>query len=85
MKTYYAYLTDLFGGELNYSYVTKLKIQAKSKQGALIKISKAVGLNFRDALNRDIFHSTSRLTGLVFEYEEDIGDIKTYYKDAEQI
>lgn len=85
MKTYYAYLTDLFGGELNYSYVTKLRIKANSKHGALIKISKLVGLNFRDALNRDIFHSTSQLTGLVFEYEYEIEDIESYYSESEQI
>lgn len=27
MNTYYVYLTDVFGGNLNYSWVTKLRVK----------------------------------------------------------
>lgn len=66
MQTFNLYLTDLFCGQLNYSYVTKFKVGANSLHGALCKVSKATGLNFRLDYN-DIYHSTSKLTGLVID------------------
>jgi hypothetical protein len=73
MNTYYIYLTDLFGGNLNYSFVTKFIVTAKSKRGALQKMSRLTGLNFRHysyTLFGEIYHSTSKLTGLVFDDAE---------------
>jgi hypothetical protein len=69
MKTYYIYLTDLFGGNLNYSFVTKFIVTAKSGRGAVQKMSRLTGLNFRH-YHGEIYHSTSKLTGLVFDDEE---------------
>jgi hypothetical protein len=66
MKAYYIYLTDLLGGDLNYCFVTKFIVTAKSKRGALQKMSRLTGLNFRHHFG-EIYHSTSKLTGLVFD------------------
>lgn len=66
MKTFLIYTTDLFCGELNYSYVTKYKILANSERGAVVKLSKYLGLNFRKQYD-DVWYSKSKLTGLVFD------------------
>jgi hypothetical protein len=78
MKTYYIYLTDLFGGDLNYSFVTKFIVAAKSKRGALQKMSRLIGLNFRH-YSGEIYHSTSKLTGLVFD------DVDYDYSEASKV
>lgn len=44
---YYFEITDTFNGEANYCWVNHLKITAKSLHGALIKLSKHTGFNFR--------------------------------------
>ena len=46
MKTkdiYFVELTDTFGGEANYSWVTRFKVHANSERGALVKVSKHIG------------------------------------------
>lgn len=48
MKEFYFEITDTFGSELNYSWVNRLKINAKSLHGALIKLSKHSGLKFKN-------------------------------------
>jgi hypothetical protein len=82
MKTYYIYLTDLFGGNLNYSFVTKFIVTAKSERGAVQKMSRLTGLNFRH-YHGDIYHSTSKLTGLVFE--DDIDCLSYDYSEATKV
>jgi hypothetical protein len=73
MKNYTVEITDLFGGELNYSYLTRLNITAKSMLGAIQKVSREIGLNFRleySVGRENIYHSTSRLTGVVIKEME---------------
>lgn len=70
MKTFYIYLTDLFGGELNYSYKSRLKVEANTERGAVSKVSRDTGLHFRNYME-EIYHSTSNLTGLVVELTSD--------------
>jgi len=70
MQTFNCYMTDLFCGELNYGLVNRFKVNAKTKHGALCKIAKESGLNFRDYCNGEVYHSTSGLTGLVFDDDE---------------
>jgi hypothetical protein len=63
-------MTDLFCGELNYSYVTRYVTDASSTRGAITKLSKLTGLNFRKDLDDGesvIYHSTSKLTAAVIE------------------
>ncbi len=69
-KLFYIEYTDLFGGELNYSFVRRFKIQAKTFKGALCKISKHLGINFKihgDFGDYFIYHSTSKLYGYTIE------------------
>ena len=48
MKTiFYVELTDTFGGEANYSWVTRFKVHASSVLGAVRKVGKETGLSFR--------------------------------------
>lgn len=47
MQKYYAELTDTYGGEANYSWVARFSLEAKSDLGAIQKLSRATGLNFR--------------------------------------
>jgi hypothetical protein len=44
---FYIEVTDTYGGEANYSWVTRFKVHAKSELGAIRKVSKEVGLRFR--------------------------------------
>lgn len=48
MKTlFYIEITDTFGGDANYSWVTRHAIYAKSERGAMCKIARNSGLNWR--------------------------------------
>lgn len=69
MQTFNVYLTDLFCGELNYSFVEKLRIKAKTERGAVIKAGKYFGLKYRKDYE-SVYHSTSKLSALVFDYDE---------------
>lgn len=48
MNTFYFELTDTFGGDLNYCWLRRFKVNAKTLHGALCKLSKEIGLNFRN-------------------------------------
>lgn len=45
--TYFLELTDTFGNELNYSHVTRFKVNASSLRGAVSKVSRETGYKFR--------------------------------------
>lgn len=47
METFYFEMTDTFGGELNYSWMKRFEVSAKSLKGALQKLSRETGFNFR--------------------------------------
>jgi hypothetical protein len=47
MPNFKVEITDVYGGEANYSWVTRHTIQAKSIRGALQKLSRMSGLNWR--------------------------------------
>lgn len=46
---YFVEITDTFGGEANYSWVTRHKVRASSERGALIRVNRDSGLGFRSA------------------------------------
>ena len=46
MTTFYVEITDTFGGEANYSWVTRHKIDAKSFRGASCVISRKSGIRW---------------------------------------
>jgi hypothetical protein len=43
---YFVEITDTYGGEANYSWVTRHKVRAASERGALIRINRDSGLGF---------------------------------------
>jgi hypothetical protein len=64
---FFVEVTDLFNGELNYSNLTRFKIYAKSERGAITKLAKYTGLNFRAYITNEVYHSKSKLTGATIE------------------
>lgn len=47
MTQYMVEITDLFAGEPNYSYVIRHKVKAKSPMGAIRKINRLGGVQFK--------------------------------------
>lgn len=43
-KAFFVEITDTFGGEANYSWVTRLKVFAKSRLGAVQKVSRETAM-----------------------------------------
>jgi len=54
-------VTDTFGGEPNYSWCQRFRVTAKSKRGAIIKLSKHIGTQGRLVRQYDtgdvVFHT----------------------------
>lgn len=44
---YFAEITDTYGGDANYSWVTRHKVMANTQRGAVQKLSIASGLSWR--------------------------------------
>lgn len=61
MNHYFVEITDTFGGEANYSWVTRHKVKASSDRGALIRINRDSGLGFR-SVGGDRYDSRSGAT-----------------------
>ena len=81
-QVFYFELTDTFGGELNYSHVTRFKVTAKNIQGALIKISRETGYNFK--FNGSYYKAKKACIGLVEigEYSS-VNEIENQYRFKE--
>lgn len=45
-KLFFVEITDTFGGEANYSWVTRHILKAKSERGAACRLSRLSGLNW---------------------------------------
>lgn len=45
---YFVEVTDVYGGEANYSWVTRHVIRAKSERGAISALARRSGLNWRN-------------------------------------
>lgn len=74
MNKYYAELTDTFGGEANYSWVTRFHVTAKNERGAINKLARHIGLNFRkdwDSGDTVRFNSKSGATCLFLSAWDD--------------
>jgi len=84
-KTYYVEVTDLYCGELNYSWIHRYHVKASSKLGAIRKISRLYGLNFRSYSDYDcssgIYHSTSKLTGVYIDELDTDLSINYHYRE----
>jgi hypothetical protein len=80
MNNFYFELTDTYCGQLNYSWLTRMVVEAKTLHGALIKVSNATGLNFR---NKGLYYvSKSGSTGL---YELDCEPDQIWLDSAKSI
>lgn len=69
MNEYYFEMTDLFGGELNYCWLHRFTVKANSLKGALIKISRETGYNFRD---KGIYYKASKACVGLYELDYEI-------------
>lgn len=69
-RHYYVEVTDTFGGEANYSWVTRHKVRASSERGALIRINRDSGLGFR-SVGCDRYDSRSSATCCFIEPWDD--------------
>lgn len=47
MQTFFVEITDTFGGEANYSWVTRHKVKASTVRGAICKLARDSGLHWR--------------------------------------
>lgn len=43
---FFVEITDTFGGEANYSWVTRHKVRASSPRGAIVRVNRDSGLGF---------------------------------------
>lgn len=48
MREFYFEVTDTFGKELNYCWLHRFIVVAKSERGAISKLSRHLGLHFRN-------------------------------------
>lgn len=60
---FYFELTDTFGSELNYSHVTRFRVYASTIRGAVVKVSKETGYNFK--FNGSYYKAKKACVGLV--------------------
>ena len=75
MRVYYFEMTDTYGGESNYSWVHRFKVEAKSLHGALCKLSREVGYNFNyDGLR----YNAKNACICLFDISDDEYDIQKY-------
>jgi len=63
-NAYFVEVTDTFGGEANYSWVRRYKVESVSKRGAVVKVAKEEGFSFRHAYDISDGSSTSRYNAL---------------------
>ena len=47
MTHFFIEITDTFGGEANYSWVTRHKVRASSMRGAMSRLARASGMHWR--------------------------------------
>lgn len=74
MKTYSIEITDTFGGEANYSWVTRHVVKTKSPRGAACAISRRSGLSWRfEYSTGDIARYTSK-SGATCMFIEEMRD-----------
>ena len=80
MKIYELDYTDLFCGELNYSFIGRYTIRASSFQGAVTVFSKYINLNFRvyykEAFEA-IYWSKSKLSACIIQ-EKDLDNVEEF-------
>lgn len=69
MKQFYFEMTDTFGDELNYCWLHRFIINAKSLRGALQKLSRETGFNFK---NNGSYYKAARACVAAYELDYEI-------------
>lgn len=71
MNNYYDIeITDLFNGELNYSWIKKYKVKSKSIRGAIQKLSRLTGAYHKFVAGDDgwaLYHCTDGCIGVTIK------------------
>jgi hypothetical protein len=80
MNKYFFEMTDTFGGELNYCWLHRFNIKEKSLRGALQKLSKETGYNFR---NNGLHYKAKNACVVAYEIENEID--QTWLDKAKEI
>lgn len=68
---FYFEVTDTFGGELNYCWLSRFIIEAKTLRGALMILSRHTGLNFR---NNGIYYKARRANIAAYLIDDELGN-----------
>lgn len=84
-KAFYIEVTDTFGDEANYSWVTRFKVHAKSELGAIRKVSREMGLRFRK--DYEMFEMTKykALNACICAFLTDYEDEETRFFNVKSI
>ena len=71
MSHFFVEITDTYGGEANYSWVTRHKVRASSQRGALVRLNRDSGLGFH-SVGCDRYDSRSGATcAFITPWEDD--------------
>lgn len=71
---FYVEVTDTYGGEANYSWVRRYKVHANTMRGAMLKVSRQLGvrtkrvMDFEDCSRYDFLGAT--ICAFVMGYED---------------
>lgn len=68
MITFYFEYTDLFCGELNYGFLSRYAVKARTEKGAARILAKYIGIKYRYDVGREVYLSKSRLTAFYAVY-----------------
>lgn len=70
MTHFFVEITDTFGGEANYSWVTRHKIKAKTIRGAIVRLNRDSGLGFHKVGDYGDFVRYDSFTGATCAFIE---------------
>ncbi len=76
MQYFYFEITDTFAGEANYCWVKRYAVNANKLHGALCKLSKELGLNFRFNGER---YNVKNANICAFDITEQVNSTDMYY------
>ena len=83
--TYYIEFTDTFGGEANYSWVSRFKTKATSAMGAMRKFGKEVGLKFHCVEDHGYIKRYDSASGATCVFIEEMFHQEEAFKNIKEI
>ena len=75
-KSFFVEVTDTYGGEANYSWVTRHKITASSERGAMRKIGQYSGLSWHCVDKYSDFQRWDSKSGATCAFVEEFDDVR---------